>query len=912
MRWAIILALAAQTALGLTPAIWTNPPAIYTNALGMEFVGEAVLRSRWSGDTNWDYLYTYTTSATTQTVDDDTLETNDVILITTNTITNVFGSVFCYPNLTGVIYFVASEADGITHQLESIMGGYVLPWYTQAPDYSLNHWFSQGQGASNWPGYRYPKVEMIQKNGMGVTLYSVGGTNITMGVETNGIGEVWLRHVAIHTNYLYVGTPSNTTEILYRDDFPQAYWLKRHNRVDPLIVAEWRQYNSVSPSNSDLIPASITITNNWEYYRGWPNEFMNGSLIGDSQLFSLPESSYPVWRVHLGGTNKYMNTLSLKLNDRATAFADWGFHDYDWEHYAWQVYWASNHLFISGADAAYTWSGGLIPIVDSQRVDRAWLALSPMMLVGSSPNEYSYTNWFRTNIAGVATAWVDSVEMRAGDTVSLLYTNRINTYEGTRIWDDILLPEQIQTHYIIFTNMFLTPQPTIWTNSIYYTTGVSVASASNVWGAAPYHFETNGTKDQAFWVEPVDVSVPQWQDDGCPWIHPFAFPGTADRREVGPTNNQAPYFAYTVFGSSFADQVFLSSVGYDPPITNGDNYPMGTWTWSMSIDADGSASMSGVGVDSCAAVCNLWTGTLHRVHFYSKPNFVEDSTNALFYPSTNYYRAYLSGWTTSNTVISPPYSCWSNFVSGIVTSGPCGDFEDKELLHPLYHNVVVDCLITNIPITITSNITALIGYATNSPAYSNDYTAVDIDCSENVPKDQNTMQENFFAVMPVWTNWTTVTIVGTAHIWGWHWTWQSDDECRTDWDHRMHTETITLDCTYSAGGLYGQNLVVQNYYVPGCGFEGAHATNDIYMATAQTNCSFAIIEGPAFVTSGNYWVVSGDYDYHPFDRPNYYDEDYTHLTGRSYTRELSQEPVVMGKYYRNTVEGMKALVEWQH
>jgi hypothetical protein len=491
MKWVFILLLAAQTVLGFTDSIWQSPPALYTNALGMEFVGETVLRSRWAGDTNWNYP-----------------------------VTNAFGSIFHGDGYTAHVPFRASEADKITRQLEAVLPAYVLPFFTSGPDYCLNDWFAHDDWLVHepyWPGSHWPKAELMSKCGtnVGIAVYTVGGTNTTIGVLTNGLGEVWTRDVQIGV------TNNGTTEDpdiqpVYRIDEPLAYWIKRRDRINPLVVAEWKQYGNTATDGG---------TNNWEYYHGWPNEFIPNDIVigygptmGHSQLFDLSPAQYPVFIVHLGGTNKYTSGLQLELNSELY----WGepaYLIYAWN--AWDSYagfigeWTNNHLrqhpTFNVFEPPYSshWDGGTIVLNSAtQRSERAWLALgAPLKLTGTSPN-----TWYKTNIV----AGVTNIVIGSGDTVSLQYTNKMTTHEGTKVWDTILLPEQLTAHYVAMTNMFLTPTTSWnWTNSVAFTSEQVLVSFSDekwpesrtwVTNEIPVLLQTIDT-DTNDWVWPAGFSI---------------------------------------------------------------------------------------------------------------------------------------------------------------------------------------------------------------------------------------------------------------------------------------------------------------------------------------------------------------------------------------------------------------------
>ena len=497
----LFLCLISSLAQAFTLEFWdrfssSNPPTVYTNLIGRELVGEILLRSRWTGDTNWMFTNSVTVTYDWSNSVTDRVFTNGTNIFTlslTNTypmqtnlvVTNVFGDSFVQEvagnSVTGVIPFTTTGAEQLTAKAETtVLPSFVLPYYSTTPDFSFDSWFAHEldgvTGMNRWPGLTHSKADLMYhypETGITVMKDNLGSNIVSLAVAVNTIGEV----VPDVIEYVPVS--------------PVGYWTKRRDRIDPLIVAEWKQYNATYTYED------ILHTNNWQYYTGWPNEFADGS----SQLFGLVPEQYPIYRVHLGGTNTYSGAPSLNLERNIEPYRPW---ELPW-YWFYTMYtgggllmnqltstaeWVTNRLVVKQYEY---WEGveptprdemPIIPIVDGGRSDRAWVALGfPLMLTGTSPN-----TWHRTNVV----AGVTNIIAGSGDTVSLQYTNRMNTYEGTKVWDNVLLPEQLTAHYVALTNKFLMPWTQFgWTNSqsFDYTTNIGVGMATG----SVFDLEITGT-----------------------------------------------------------------------------------------------------------------------------------------------------------------------------------------------------------------------------------------------------------------------------------------------------------------------------------------------------------------------------------------------------------------------------------
>jgi hypothetical protein len=519
MRW-LLLALSlllVRPASALTDAVWTNPPPVYTNLLGQELCTEIWLRDRWAGGTNWWFsntvsvTYSFSNAITTRDFTNGAVIfsrslTNQVALTTNVVATNVFGSPFVVAiggtAVTGVVPFEATGAERLTDKLDSLMAAYVWPWFSDVSQaYSFDAWWTNG--IDRWPGTLFPKAELMnQHTGVcGIATYSDGGTNVFIAVQHEGFDE-----------------------LLQEGDYtPAGWWIKRLNRIDPLIVAEWsRWYNwNYDPAYT---PPGLPDGLEWQYYEGWQNEFTRG----DSQLFGIDESQHPVFIVHLGGTNEYVSGslyLTFRMDDPDGVGPTW-MRYWDWASNFRAPYvhpltaeWVSNYLhsyeMVDLFDPYPAWATNTIVLNSTtQRATRAWLALGvPLVLKGDAPNIRISTNMEVYPIGG-ATITNYFVRTNSSDVVSLQYTNRMTTYEGIKAWDGQLHKEQFTAHLVAFTNMVLTPWTNwVWTNSFgyAYSTNINVAWTNS--GDIPWRLELYGNA-HTYWSE---FAAGEYTQNGSTW-----------------------------------------------------------------------------------------------------------------------------------------------------------------------------------------------------------------------------------------------------------------------------------------------------------------------------------------------------------------------------------------------------------
>jgi hypothetical protein len=561
----LVFLLISSSALAFSP-VWTNLPFYYTNVLGRELVSETVRLDRQTGDTNWVLLTTQAVTIITQAAPWAGYSTN---LVVTNCLGDEFIQEAAGISVTGVVPFRAVSAEQVTDKLDSLMSAYVWPWFSDvAQTYCFDTWWTNG--IDRWPGTLYPKAELMnQHTGVcGIATYSDGGTNVFIAVPHEGFDE-----------------------LLQEGDYtPAGWWIKRRDRLDPLIVAEWRRYN---PWMWTLDPDTFFFYDYeavWEYYHGWDNEFTRG----DSQLFGLTPDQYPVFIVHLGGTNAYTGGLTIEP-----------FADVDWNYYTWSQmkygieppYWAewtSNYLRTATAGE---WNAGTITLSSStQRADRAYVALGvPLKLTGTPPN----LGGWRTNgvFEGITNVWRIS-----GDTVSLQYTNRMNTYEGAKVWDVNLFPEQLRAHYVAMTNMFLTPWTNwSWTNSFEYAystninlefqagvTNLTVSGTAVGWDNTSVNgsYELSGLGETTWNWDPPFLGFGNYYQSifeslGAYWLRQDNYYDSLWKSTNGITG---PYFPYSGDAEGYPIVTLQNPERFDETIsTNAPRFPAPSQWWWINL-----------------------------------------------------------------------------------------------------------------------------------------------------------------------------------------------------------------------------------------------------------------------------------------------------------------------------------------
>jgi len=651
-----------MSAGAITPTVWTVSPAVYTNLFGRELVNETWLRDRWTGDTNWwltnsvQVTYDFSNQVFTRTFTNGTdiisrIYTNVLPLTTNIVVTNCLGDRFIVlvngHSITGNIPFHSEGSEVTTRRLEALLPLFTLPHYRTGETFDA--WFANilstnEDGTTNFmdrfPLGESPKADLFQKAGIGVTTYLATNevsTNVVVGWTTNQYGEV--------TNC-------------------SAWFTKRKDRPDPLIVAEWGLRRSILVNEGLQLP----FTNGCEYYCGWPNEFTRG----DTALFGLSTNQYPVFVVHPAGSNEYVSGLSLRLFDDLYwdgglpgpsywlypwPWPDWIINEYYARQHSYE--WTTNNIIHDvgyGAD----WQGGTITLNSAtQRSDRAWLSLgAPLKLVGVPPNGSNVT-------------------------VSLQYTNRMNTYEGNKVWDAVLLPEQLLEHFIVLTNAFLTEikwdsGKLWWTNGVGYSNSIPVPPwytnyiCTNVPDLMPTTNSSEIVTVDTMGYRQTSPSNGWFRGVGGVWLpETLNLPGQWFPFQY--TNGMAgvaPRYDYTVAANVWLEEDFRMECSFWPPYDylypsppfRNDAY--GIWAgyppyWSGHAWRNDTVTfaLSGASCVSSLAVSGMYTGTPHKVHVYAKFNYdrVVSNTPPIFHLIESI------GWTNAEQVITSPIDVATNY-----------------------------------------------------------------------------------------------------------------------------------------------------------------------------------------------------------------------------------------------------------
>lgn len=686
--------MVSLTAGAFTPALWENPPSVYTNTIGRELCRESLLRGWWTGiaETNWIIVQSVNVS----------VPANPAVMVKQSvSITNGLGSTFTAEvignTVTGVAPFAASVGESLTRKVEAVMGEYVLPYWTKGDDYSLDDWFAQVRISGTvtnrpdwWPDSDYPKPALMYHNPVIGMSVSGEGSNTVLEVRTNTWGEV-----TDYTQFIYTNPP--TTNGFTITNYPSGHWIKRRARVDPLIIGEWRQYNAPSSWPG--------YTNNWEYYRGWPSEFVAIPFYStpdyqapESLLYGLEPDSYPVWVLHPGGTNRYNGTLSLSVNaddtGDSTPYLSTGNYPntYEWSegtHIVDYTYWypatstIPAPIRLNAMTPETRIANGKTNTVYVQRSDRAWLALGvPLMLTGVSPNTTVVTN---------VVEGVTNLTFRSGDTVSLQYTNRMSTYEGTRIWDNTLLPEQLNAHYAALTNLFLVKwDDWKWTNSWACTGAVVVTThwaADSEVNITDGYLETNASPQPTswqYWVNPANVAsgIVAVGSISCEAEYPLA-PAAAPMADC----------ATIIEGGRF-DETW-NAISVPPPYELGPTSIWSVAVWRSEIPIVATARYSRVRSDM--AITGLYTGTPHRAHIYWRKDYgaFTNAADGIEWwhrgtPGDVSPGVWPYGFVNDNTVVAKSLSVESNsdaYVSCVVSNQQSGPYQIFKLTsaYPYYN-----------------------------------------------------------------------------------------------------------------------------------------------------------------------------------------------------------------------------------
>lgn len=731
MRWVcILLLLSVRSALAFDASCWplsAHPEVrVYTNALANDLTSNTLFRVRSTGDTNWNHINSmsgtqrftndYVTTAFTNGTDIvPRTFTNTYPVVTNIWVTNWYGA-YNRDGITGAVPVLATAFEALTKKIEEVLPQFSLAYYADTSDTNdvlFDLWFRREQVIGAYPDTttNYPddfpyasKADAFHKAGLGgLLVYSNGVTNLTftanLACATNAFGQV-----------------TNTA----------GFWTKRKNRVNPLIVGQWGPEMVL---DSDGYPATC--------YGGWANPngsmfqintypspistFMprntaaneyaesDSTIIGASRLIDL--ESY-------GGQNPTFNWIPAREgvvfpDDLSFAYntATWGFHG---------IYWASNQLYDS-----MDLPGGSFQALSNpkQHSDKAWVSVR-LPITGTVPFDIN-TNM--TVVAGV-TNYIYTTNYLAS--VQLVWTNEVTTYEGTKVWDVVLLREQIDEHFGMLTNMYLTPKPISgWTNGYGYvcTNEDYETWLTNYWWwplVTVTNACTNGVTTNSVAPSPFDdaetyISISWWR--GLPVMFPIngwwptnfdIFSGLCISNASPYTNNLSDAPSYTRDTQFYIDlrERFYAEAAIIPPMTNNhsDPYPDSTiWEWYAYRTDTVSYVSSEHAVVSSPVIRNLWEGAEHRAHFYVRT----DKPDAEPY----FKRVSTSDWTFASTVIGSPIDL--RFLLTNESSLTEGDnWGGGEFITTLNWEEVCDY------IAPTDLVTYLVSYVPTNVWYTNSFT----------------------------------------------------------------------------------------------------------------------------------------------------------------------------------------------
>lgn len=702
MRWIVpILLLLASSAWSFDTNIWplSARPLVntYTNVIANDLVSNVVQRVRVTSDTNWnsivivpcwyettnDYV---TTAFTNGGVITSRTYTNAYQVTTNIAVTNYYGP-FVQDVFTGAVPVQASSLEPITRKLETLLVRFSLPFYAPTNDFNFNAWYQKQHivgATTNYPD-DFPlasKVEAFHKIPLGGLLGITNGvTNLTFAA-----------HLAYETNQW--GQVTNGV----------GFWTKRKDRVNPLIVAQWGPESPTMPPEQ-MVYWGYDITNR---FFGWWHDYLYGyaknvntyppfpdmtDLEGNhlgfaappneyclkpypwygadpswaySRLIDLPETNYPTFIWIAGGTNGFTPfTLEFPPGNDGIYIPAGAY--------------VSNNLLACPPDDF----PAQVISSPTTRADRAWIALRGNLT--GTPLNFFVT--VVTNIEAGVTNITSTTN--GGDHVQLVWTNKLTTYEGTKVWDNVLLPEQLDEHYVLMTNLFLTPWPiSAWTNGAgYLSTNVTTFTNTLVTNATAYGSVTQSCPVAASaglpWYRNTTIeprpNYPSWMSND--WVFCTA------NLTIPPYTNglsSPPSHSFNTMLDIDLYEYIRYEAKFNPPLTNGhEPYTNSTvWNWEAERADEATLSSIEMSVVSAPVLMDLWTGAEHRVHFYTRINPV---TNTPPY----YQRSSITAWSYASNIVGDVIDIRTEMTNSVhmttnSTGSGCWDYYDAILWDPFY------------------------------------------------------------------------------------------------------------------------------------------------------------------------------------------------------------------------------------
>lgn len=684
---AAMLCLPLAAAAAWSPDLWplathTNVD-VYTNTLANDLVSNVLARTRSLQDTNWNetnsipLLAGYTNSVESRSFTNGTnivsrTFTNAWPLLTNVVFTNVYGPVVTAGGLTGAVPVQAESLERLTDQIEALLPSYSLPYYTTGADWSFDWWFSHPTNLYLGPNqYEFgcapqdfpyaSKADLFHKAGLGGLL--VYGKYVVTSLDDPTYSFTndrlpyltFSNNLAQATNYLGQVTTNAA-----------GFWSKRKNRHNDLILAIWGPesawlYDSpwggwLNPWIADFPELSCntypTLTEgivdgsaiNPTEYLADPG-YRNIQEWGDSRLIDLLATNYPQYIWVPGHTN---DAFPANLRVKAV-FGNW-------------LISPELSLIVSNTPVGQyaLWRRSMDNLLQNlsavtTRSDYAFAQTTILQAYGDIPI-HVHTNYSITNGIVATNIWSNA----CGHLV-LKYTDPVRTYEGTKVWDSVMLPEQLDEHHVALTNMFLTPWAAWhWTNTMW---------TSNTWAASitdlvteAYLPVTNGLFDDYYtnaiysnaaclvsgtglpenipWWLPVEmlpwyrITVPPWDATAIGW--------------VPVTNAVAPSFTYFMDLTASINERFEGSTTFFPTSSVPSN---AVWNWHAFREGNADwMSAYGQAWKSRVAVTNLYTGVPHRMHVYARYNFGRNGNTSPYFHRVEIVPA--EGYTTNAALVS--------------------------------------------------------------------------------------------------------------------------------------------------------------------------------------------------------------------------------------------------------------------
>ena len=259
-----------------------------------------------------------------------------------------------------------------------------------------------------------------------------------------------------------------------------------------------------------------------------------------------------------------------------------------------------------------------------------------------------------------------------GTSASLVWTNPLTAYEAGSRWDAVLYPEALDERRVAVTNLFLVPwQGWAWTNTLACTNFDYETTRSDLPETVTFtnYCETN----LDFWFDHPydwpDVTFPWWLT--CDQLHaigPLVIPAILPNDCAGiEADSQAPTMAYSAAATvSVGEELEATHDWCHEFFMDCDGYAIRTDQYEgQALTAAGSCSVVGQNWTSQAFVDGLWTGAMHRAHFYRR---LRSATGS----ATPFKRVEISAWTTEPGILSATrFDCSQSFpgvtISNVVT-----------------------------------------------------------------------------------------------------------------------------------------------------------------------------------------------------------------------------------------------------